>query len=143
MTDQLLSQEEIDALLSPMDKKEIEPQQENASGEESTKQQFLNSSRANDSGASPPKNEMDVILDIPLEITVELGRMQMVINDLLKLGQGSVIDLPKITGETLNILANRKLIAKGELIEVNEKYSLRLTEVISPIKRVKKLNTSS
>jgi flagellar motor switch protein FliN/FliY len=143
MTDKLLSQEEIDALLSPIDKKEIDPQQENASGEGSTKQPSLNSSRANDSGASPPKNEMDVILDIPLEITVELGRMQMVINDLLKLGQGSVIDLPKITGETLNILANRKLIAKGELIEVNEKYSLRLTEVISPVKRVKKLNTSS
>jgi len=141
MTDQLLSQEEIDALLSPMDKKEIDPQQENASAEESTKQQSLNSSRAKDSDASPPKNEMDVILDIPLEITVELGRMQMVINDLLKLGQGSVIDLPKITGETLNILANRKLIARGELIEVNEKYSLRLTEVISPIKRIKKLNT--
>ena len=143
MTDQLLSQEEIDALLSPMEKKEIDSHQENASSRESTEQQSLNSSRVNDSGASRPKNEMDVILDIPLEITVELGRMQMVISDLLKLGKGSVIDLPKITGETLNILANRKLIAKGELIEVNEKYSIRLTEVISPIKRVKKSNTSS
>jgi flagellar motor switch protein FliN/FliY len=142
MTDQLLSQEEIDALLSPMDKREIDPQQENASSDISTKQQSLNSSRASDSGALPPKNEMDVILDIPLEITVELGRIQMVINDLLKLGQGSIIDLPKIAGETLNILANRKLIAKGELIDVNEKYSLRLTEVISPIKRMKKMNTS-
>lgn len=143
MTDQLLSQEEIDALLSPMDKKDIDPQQENASDEKSTKYQSINYSRENDSDASLPKNEMNVILGIPLEITVELGRMQMVINDLLKLGQGSVIDLPKNTGETLNILANRKLIAKGQLIEVDEKYSLRLTEVISPIKQVNKLNTSS
>lgn len=143
MTDQLLSQEEIDALLSPMDKKDIDPQQENASDEKSTKHQSINYSRENDSDASLPKNEMNVILGIPLEITVELGRMQMVINDLLKLGQGSVIDLPKNTGETLNILANRKLIAKGQLIEVDEKYSLRLTEVISPIKQVNKLNTSS
>jgi flagellar motor switch protein FliN/FliY len=142
MPDQLLSQEEIEALLSAMDKKEIDPEQKNATGKESTKQQSLNSSTANNSGASHPKNEMGVILDIPLEITVELGRMQMKINDLLKLGQDSIIELPKIAGETLNILANRKLIAKGELIEVNEKYSLRLTEVISPIKRVKKLNTS-
>ncbi len=143
MSGQLLSQEEIDALLSAMDKKEIDPEQEKVSDEESMKQQSLNSSNANESDASPRKNEMDVILDIPLEITVELGRMQMVINDLLKLGQGSVIELPKIAGETLEILANRKLIAKGELIEVNEKYGIRLTEVISPIKRVKKLNTSS
>jgi len=143
MPDQLLSQEEINALLSAMDKKEIDPGQEKVLGEESTKPQSLNSSNANESDASPRKNEMDVILDISLDITVELGRMQMVINDLLKLGQGSVIELPKIAGETLEILANRKLIAKGELIAVNEKYGIRLTEVISPIKRVKKLNTSS
>ena len=142
MSDQLLSREEIDALLSAMDKKEIYPEQGKASGEEFTKQTSVNSSCENGSGPSR-KNEMDVVLDIPLEITVELGRMQMVINDLLKLGQGSVIELPRITGENLKILANRKLIAKGELIEVNEKFSIRLTEVISPIKQVKKLNTSS
>jgi flagellar motor switch protein FliN/FliY len=143
MSDQLLSQEEIAALLSAMDKREIKPEQENISAEETTKQQSLHSSDANDSDVSSAKNEMDVILDIPLEITVELGRTQMVINDLLKLGQGSVIELPKITGEALKILANGKLIARGELIDVNGKYTIRLTEVIRPIKPVSGLDRSS
>jgi len=82
---------------------------------------------------------MDFILDIPLEITVELGRTRMVINDLLKLGQGSVIELSKIAGETLEILANQRLIAKGEAVVVNEKFGVRLTEVISPIERLERL----
>ena len=88
---------------------------------------------------TPPKNGMAFILDIPLEITVELGRTRMVINDLLKLGQGSVIELSKLAGETLDILANQRLIARGEVVVVDEKYGIRLTEVISPIERVEKL----
>jgi flagellar motor switch protein FliN/FliY len=82
---------------------------------------------------------MEFILDIPLEITVELGRTHMVINDLLKLGQGSVIELAKLAGETLEIRANQRLIAKGEVVEVNEKYGVRLTEIISHAERVEKL----
>ena len=89
--------------------------------------------------SSPPKNGMAFILDIPLEITVELGRTRMVINDLLKLGQGSVIELSKLAGETLDILANQRLIARGEVVVVDEKYGIRLTEVISPVERVEKL----
>lgn len=85
------------------------------------------------------ETKMDFILDIPLEITVELGRTRMVINDLLKLGQGSVIELSKIAGETLEILANQRLIAKGEAVVVNEKFGVRLTEVISPIERLERL----
>lgn len=88
---------------------------------------------------TPPKNGMAFILDIPLEITVELGRTRMVINELLKLGQGSVIELSKLAGETLDILANQRLIARGEVVVVDEKYGIRLTEVISPIERVEKL----
>ncbi len=82
---------------------------------------------------------MEFILDIPLEITVELGRTHMVINDLLKLGQGAVIELAKMAGETLEIRANQKLIAKGEVVEVNEKYGVRLTEIVSHAERVEKL----
>ncbi len=89
--------------------------------------------------SASPKNGMAFILDIPLEITVELGRTRMVINDLLKLGQGSVIELSKLAGETLDILANQRLIARGEVVVVDEKYGIRLTEVISPIERVEKL----
>ena len=82
---------------------------------------------------------MEFLLDIPLEVTVELGRTKMLINDMLKLGQGSVIELSKLAGESLEILANQKPIARGEVVVVNEKYGVRLTEVISPMERVEGL----
>jgi flagellar motor switch protein FliN len=82
---------------------------------------------------------LDLLLDIPLEITIELGRTKMLINDLLKLGQGSVIELTKEAGDTLEILANNRLVAKGDVVVVNKKYGIRLTEVISPMERVEKL----
>lgn len=85
------------------------------------------------------EENLDLLLDIPLEITIELGRTRMLINDLLKLGQGSVIELPKEAGDTLEILANNRLIAKGDVVVVNKKYGIRLTEVISPVERVEKL----
>lgn len=82
---------------------------------------------------------LDFILDIPLEITVELGRTKMLIHELLKLGQGSVIELTKPAGDTLEILANSRLIAKGDVVVINDKYGIRLTEVISPVERLEKL----
>jgi len=89
-------------------------------------------------GEGKPAN-LDFILDIPLEITVELGRTRMLIHDLLKLGQGSVIELSKPAGDTLEILANNRLIAKGDVVVMNDKYGIRLTEVISPVERLEKL----
>lgn len=86
-----------------------------------------------------PTRNMDFILDVPLEITVELGRTQMVINDLLKLGQGSVIEVSKVAGDTLEVLANQRLIARGEVVVVNDKYGIRLTEIISPMERIERL----
>lgn len=82
---------------------------------------------------------MDFLLDIPLEISVELGRTKMLINELLHLGQGSVIELSKLAGETLEIFANQKLVARGEVVVVNEKYGIRLSEIISPSERIKRL----
>ncbi|MCK5205695.1 MAG: flagellar motor switch protein FliN [Desulfobacterales bacterium] len=90
------------------------------------------------SNTKSPVN-MDFLLDIPLEISVELGRTKMLINELLKLGQGSVIELSKLAGETLEILANQKLVARGEVVVVNEKYGIRLTEIMSPIERIERL----
>lgn len=84
-------------------------------------------------------NNLSFILDIPLEVTVQLGRTSMLVNDLLKLGQGSVIELDKMAGETLEILANQKLVARGEVVVVNEKFGIRVTEIISPMERVEKL----
>ena len=90
-------------------------------------------------GGGKGAHSIDFILDIPLEVTVELGRTSMLINDLLQLGQGSVIELNKLAGEPLEILVNRKLIARGEVVVVNEKFGVRLTDIVSPIERVKSL----
>jgi len=87
---------------------------------------------------SDSKN-IDFILDIPLEVTVELGRAFMPIYDLLQLGQGSIVELNKLAGEPLEILINQKLIAKGEVVVVNEKFGVRLTDVVSPKERVENL----
>ena len=88
---------------------------------------------------SEPQDNIDFILDIPLEISVELGRTKMLINDLLTLGQGSVIGLTKLAGETLEVLANQRLIARGEVVVVDEKYGIRLTEIVSPTERIERL----
>uniref|UniRef100_A0A7C5AMI9 Flagellar motor switch protein FliN n=1 Tax=Desulfobacca acetoxidans TaxID=60893 RepID=A0A7C5AMI9_9BACT len=95
------------------------------------------------SQAKAPKEEglsnLSLLLDIPLEITAELGRTRMIIHDLLQLGQGSVIELNKLAGEPLEILVNHKLIARGEVVVVNEKFGIRLTDIISPLERIKQL----
>ncbi|HYA39701.1 MAG TPA: flagellar motor switch protein FliN [Syntrophobacteraceae bacterium] len=83
--------------------------------------------------------DLDFLLDIPLEISVELGRTKILVNDLLQLGQGSVIELSKLAGEPLEILINHKLIARGEAVVVNEKFGVRITDIISPTERVKQL----
>ena len=83
--------------------------------------------------------DLDFILDIPLELSVELGRTSMLVNDLLQLGQGSIVELNKLAGEPLEILINHKLVARGEAVVVNEKFGVRLTDIVSPIERVKTL----
>ena len=84
-------------------------------------------------------NKLDLILDIPLTVTVELGRSKMLINDLLQLGEGSVIELTKLVGEPLEVLINSKLVARGEVVIVNEKFGVRLTSIVPPIERVRSL----
>ncbi len=89
-------------------------------------------------GESKDRN-LDLIMDIPLRVTVELGRTKMVVSDLLNLGQGSVIELSKLAGEPMEILVNDKLVARGEAVVVNEKFGVRLTDIISPTERVEQL----
>ena len=84
---------------------------------------------------------LDLILDIPLSVAVELGRSKMLINDLLQLGQGSVVELTKLVGEPLEVLVNDKLVARGEVVVVNEKFGVRLTDIVTPMERVKSLAT--
>ena len=83
--------------------------------------------------------DIEFILDVPLLITVELGRTKMLIKDLLKLTHGSVVELDKVAGEPVEILVNDKLIAKGEVVVVNEKFGVRLTDIISPTERIEQL----
>ena len=85
------------------------------------------------------KRELDFILDIPLDVSAELGRTRLLINELLQLGQGSVVELNKLAGEPLEIFVNGKLVARGEAVVINEKFGVRLTDIISPIERVKQL----
>ncbi len=82
---------------------------------------------------------LDFILDIPLKVSVELGRANVVIKDLLQLGQGSVLELDKLAGEPLEVLVNGKLVARGEVVVVNEKFGIRLTDIISPLERIETL----
>ena len=86
---------------------------------------------------------LDLILDIPLAVTVELGRSKMLINDLLQLGQGSVIELTKLVGDPLEVLVNDKLVARGEVVVVNEKFGVRLTDIVTPMERVKSLTDAT
>jgi flagellar motor switch protein FliN/FliY len=83
--------------------------------------------------------DIDFILDIPLTLTVELGRARMLIGELLQLGQGSVVELVKFAGEPMDVFINQRLIAKGEVVVVNEKFGIRLTDIVSPAERVGKL----
>lgn len=82
---------------------------------------------------------LDVILDIPVTISMEIGRTELPIHNLLQLNQGSVVELDRLAGEPLDVLINGTLIAHGEVVVVNEKFGIRLTDVISPAERVKKL----
>ena len=83
--------------------------------------------------------KLDLILDIPLKVTVELGRTRILVNDLLQLGQGSVVELNKLAGDPLEVLVNDKLVARGEVVVVNEKFGIRLTDIISPVERIQNL----
>ena len=82
---------------------------------------------------------LDFIMDIPLTLTAELGRSKMLISELLQLGQGSVLELSKLAGEPMDIYVNQRLIARGEVVVVNEKFGVRLTDIVSPAERVNKL----
>lgn len=83
--------------------------------------------------------QLQYVLDIPLKVSVELGRTKILVQDLIKLHKGSVIELSKLAGEPLEVLVNDKVVAKGEVIVVNEKFGVRLTDVVSSAQRVRQL----
>jgi flagellar motor switch protein FliN/FliY len=90
----------------------------------------------NDSGAP---RKLDLLLDVPLDLSVELGRARMSIQDLLNLSPGSVIELDKVAGEPLDFMVNGRLVARGEAVVVNDKFGVRITDIVSPSERIARL----
>ena len=121
---------------------EEEPVEDEGAGETAVEEQEGDTKQEEGGKADEVKEaNLDLILDIPLSVTVELGRSKMLINDLLQLGQGSVVELTKLVGDPLEVLVNDKLVARGEVVVVNEKFGVRLTDIVTPMERVKSLAT--
>ena len=123
-----------EAEASQKEKKEEKPPQE---AQKPKLEEF--SSQASSEEEGHPS--LDFVLDIPLEISVEIGRSKMIINDLLKLSQGSIIELNKMAGEPAEIYVNQRLMARGEIVVVNDRFAVRLTEIISPQERIRQLGS--
>ena len=119
-----------------MESKQIKPD-ETPKGENQAKSDNVDPD-LKDEGKDPIKS-LDFIFDIPLRFVVELGRTKMTVREILQLSQGSVVELTKFSGEPLEILVNDKLIARGEVVVINEKFGIRLTDIISPIERIEQL----
>ena len=92
-----------------------------------------------DAAAAAAGGRLDMVLDIPVQLTVELGRAKIAIRNLLQLAQGSVVELDRLAGEPMDVLVNGCLIAQGEVVVVNEKFGIRLTDIITPAERIRRL----
>ena len=95
--------------------------------------------KSKSSGASGDEVKLDVILDVPVTVSLEIGRTKINIRNLLQLNQGSVVELDRFAGEPMDVLVNGTLVAHGEVVVVNDKFGIRLTDIISPSERVRKL----
>jgi flagellar motor switch protein FliN/FliY len=96
-------------------------------------------SQANSTITDPQSRRLEMLLDVPLDLSVELGRSRMTIQDLLGLAPGAVVELDKIAGEPLDILVNNRLVARGEAVVVNDKFGVRITDIVSPAERLARL----
>ena len=95
---------------------------------------------AQNAGQNAARNDIELVLDIPVQLTVELGRTRVPIKNILQLAQGSVIELDGLAGEPLDVMVNGCLIAQGEVVVVGERFGIRLTDIITPSERIRKLN---
>ncbi|CAK7042315.1 MAG: hypothetical protein DELT_02879 [Desulfovibrio sp.] len=127
-----LAEDEQNAVKEEKEKKTLSAQADTATFRDMTEE-------ASAPRVDSTRRELDFILDIPLDVSAELGRTRLLINELLQLGQGSVVELDKLAGEALEVYVNGKLVARGEAVVINEKFGVRLTDIISPIERVKQL----
>jgi flagellar motor switch protein FliN/FliY len=107
--------------------------------EENAKQDAAQAAQAQTQEDDGKYQQLELILDVPLQVSAELGRSKILIKELLQLREGSVIELDKVAGEPLDVYVNSRLIARAEAVIVNEKIGLRLTDVVSPSERLEKL----
>ncbi len=126
---------------SPEPSQEMTGETVSTSKKETTPTQPLTLQELTTSKEPETLQELDFILDIPLEISVEIGRTKMLIKDLLKLSQGSIIELEKMAGEPVDVFVNGKFMAKGEVVVVNDRFGVRITEILSTKDRVKRLGS--
>lgn len=117
----------------------MEEQADSEGGDEAVESVDLEEFDSNPDTAISTNPELEIILDIPVTISMEVGSTSITIRNLLQLNQGSVIELDRLAGEPLNVLVNGTLIAHGEVVVVNEKFGIRMTDVISPSERIRKL----
>ncbi len=142
-----MSEETTDENTDSAEEHETSQQGENSSadstgqaqGQETYDKAHFQGLQADQNSKSIGESGMDMILDIPVTIAVEIGRSKINIRNLLKLNQGSVVELDRLAGEPMDLIVNGTLVAHGEVVVVNEKFGVRLTDVISPAERVKKL----
>jgi flagellar motor switch protein FliN/FliY len=114
-----------------------------SSGDGAMPAAFANFSSGGNGGSNPvggTGNDLNMILDIPVQLTVELGRTRIPIKNILQLAQGSIVELENLAGEPMDVLVNGYLIAQGEVVVVNEKFGIRLTDIVTPSERMKRLS---
>jgi flagellar motor switch protein FliN/FliY len=100
----------------------------------------FNTPQVQSTGLGPAVNDINMILDIPVQLTVELGRTRIPIKNILQLAQGSVVELETMAGEPMDVLVNGYLIAQGEVVVVNDKFGIRLTDIVTPSERMRRLS---
>ena len=111
----------------------------NAKSSDAARAEFGDLQDTGTSNGAPRDVNLEVILDVPVTLSMEVGRTRIPIRNLLQLNQGSVVELDRAAGEPLDVFVNGTLVAHGEVVVVNEKFGIRLTDVISPAERIKKL----
>ena len=136
-----MSEDNDDWAAAMAEQADAEAETSEATGENTDDVQVADFEELSDTsdGTEFDSNKLDTILDIPVNISMEVGRSSISIRNLLQLNQGSVIELDRVAGEPLDVLVNGTLIAHGEVVVVNDKFGIRLTDVISQIERIKKL----
>ena len=133
--EQQINSEQEETRDTESDNKEEQINKENKDSQKADFQQL----KAVNNNVSESKN-LEFLLEVPLQVSVHVGSTRMLIKDLLQLGQGSIIELNKLAGEPMDVFVNDRLIARGEVVVVNDKFGIRLTDIISPRERVEQLS---